>query len=289
LNATLEDRFPVATRLIAITGLEKGSGKTTFLNALLPAARRAGPVALFSIGVDGSLKARNGARAAEVRVEAGDIVLTTDLFARTSSARLEILDAPGGRSVLGHLLLGRVVRPGEVTLVGTEHLAALSETIELVRHEGWAAACLVDGSANRITQVSALGDAGFVFTVRADRTNLSRMAERLKALVALADLPVSPEPLHGVLRLDGPLTQDTLKALPQGLTGLSLEDFTKSFLPPTSLLRFLEKTACSVRRGFKFLGVVAALRDLTSEEFRSIVGPRVTAWLLANPYEVAAA
>ena len=84
-----------------MTGFEKGSGKTTFLNALLPVARKAGPVALFSVGVDGTLKARDGAHAPDVRVEAGDVVLTTDLFAHASSARLEVLEALPGRSVLG--------------------------------------------------------------------------------------------------------------------------------------------------------------------------------------------
>ena len=73
----------VAGRVTAVTGFEKGSGKTTFLNALLPVARKAGPVAVFSIGVDGASKARDGARAPEVLVEEGDVVLTTDLFARS--------------------------------------------------------------------------------------------------------------------------------------------------------------------------------------------------------------
>ena len=34
----------------AVTGFEKGSGKTTFLGLALPHARRAGPVAIFTIG-----------------------------------------------------------------------------------------------------------------------------------------------------------------------------------------------------------------------------------------------
>ena len=76
--------------------------------------------------------------------------------------------------------------------------------------------------------------------------------------------------------------------LPRDLAALSLEDFTKVFLPPEDLLRFLSRVTCSVRRGFRLLGVVPALRDVRSEELYHAVGPPVAARLLPNPYEVAA-
>jgi hypothetical protein len=277
----------VAGGVTAVTGFEKGSGKTTFLNTLLPVARTAGPVAVLGIGVDGALKAREGARAAEVGVEPGDVVLTTDLFARASSARLEILEALPARSVLGRLLLGRAVRGGEVTLVGAEHLAALSGAIDLVRQERWAASAVVDGATSRVTQVSALGDVRFVYTVRVDRANLPRVADRLMALAALASLPAS-EPSPGALRLEGPLTEEVRDSLPPGLTSLSIEDFTKSFLPPRELLRFLGRVTCSVRRAFRLLAIVPTLRDVTLDELRGAAGPAVSALLVANPCEVPA-
>jgi len=271
-----------------VTGLGKGSGKTTLLNALLPVARRAGPVALFSVGVDGGLKAEGRARAAQVRVEEGDVVLTTDLFARASSARLELLEALEGRTVLGRLVLGRVARRGEVTLVGAESVAALSDAVALVRREGWAASCLVDGAASRVTQVGALDDARFLFAARVDRAGLARVAERLRAVVALADLPVAPEAPAGAVRLDGPLTEEVLSGLPSPLSALSLPDFTKSFLDPRALLRLLGTVACSVRRGATLLGIVPALRGVAPGELREALGPRAAAHLLPNPYEVAA-
>ncbi|HWQ07736.1 MAG TPA: hypothetical protein VN436_01465, partial [Holophaga sp.] len=165
----------------AVTGFEKGSGKTTFLNHALSIARPAGPVAVFSIGVDGSLKAREtGAAVPEIRVFPGDVVLTTELFARASGARFEVLETLPGRTALGRLLVGRALRGGSVTLVGPEHFSLLAEIIDLVRRERWAASVLVDGAVNRITQVSALGDVRFVFTVRADRANLAKVSERVR-------------------------------------------------------------------------------------------------------------
>lgn len=271
-----------------MAGPGKGSGKTTLLNALLPAARKAGPVGLFSVGVDGGLKAGERARAAEVRVEEGDVVLTTDLFARASSARLEVLEALEGRTVLGRLLLGRAVRRGEVTLVGAESVAALGAAVALARAEGWAASCLVDGAASRLTQIGALEGARFVYAVRADRGSLARLAEELRALVAVASLPVSPEPPAGALRVDGPLTEEGRGRLPSPCPPLSLEDVTKLFLPPRDLLRLLDAVPCTLRRGFPLLGIVAALRDVSPEELAEAVGPSVAPRLAGNPYAVAA-
>lgn len=270
----------------AVTGFEKGSGKTTFLNHALPLARSTGPVAVFTIGVDGSLKAREaGMSVPEIRVEPGDIVLTTEGFARISEARFEILEALPGRSALGPLLVGRAVRGGSVTLVGSEHLSLLAELIGRVRHEGWARTVLVDGAVNRLTQVSALGDVRFVFTVRADRANLGRVAGRVRALVNLADLPLEAEdPL--ALRLEGPVTPETMKTVPEGTAALSVGDFTKFFLEPGELVRVLGRYRFSVRRAFELIGVAVTLRQVTREEFLQAVGLDVEPRILFNPYEV---
>lgn len=283
----MADLEGIGGRVTAVTGFEKGSGKTTFLAALLPAARRSGPVFLATIGVDGRLKARDAGRAAALPVAPGDLVLTTDAFARAASARLEVLEALPGRTVLGRPLLGRVVRGGEVTLAGAEHFNALAHLLDQVRAEGWAQTALVDGAVNRITQVSALGEVQFVFTARVDAANLTRVAERLKALAALADLPVEADPGPGTFRLEGPFTNEARERLPRDLRALSIEDFTKVFLEPGDLLRFLQRVPCSVRRAFPLLGISAALKDLAPAAFREAVGPAVAAHLLSNPCEAA--
>lgn len=284
----MADQGGMEGKVTAVTGFEKGSGKTTFLATLLPLARLCGPVLIATIGVDGRLKAQEAGRAAALHVEPGDLVLTTDSFARAASARLEVLEALPGRTVLGRSLLGRVVRGGEVTLAGAEHFSALAQVLEQARAEGWARTALVDGAVNRITQVSALGEVQFVFTARVDPANLVRVSDRLKALVALADLPVAPEPDPSVHRLEGPLTPESRGGLPHDLSALSLEDFTKVFLEPVELLRLLERVPCSVRRGFPLMGISAALRDVPPEAFHRAVGPAVAARLLPDPCRVAA-
>jgi hypothetical protein len=245
-------------------------------------------VAVFTIGVDGSLKARDtSAPPAEIRVEPGDLVMTTDLFSRASTASFEVLEAIPGRSTLGRLFLGRVVRGGSVTLVGSEHLSVLAEVIAQVRREGWAASVLVDGAVNRITQVSALGDLGFVFTARIDRGNLQRVAARIRSLNQLAALEVEPTPSAEILRIEGPLTLPQLAELPVHQTRLSVEDFTKVFLEPAELARALQRLEITVRRGFRLLCIAVTLRDVTRAEFLLAIGESAAEAVLFNPYEAA--
>jgi hypothetical protein len=245
-------------------------------------------VAVFSIGVDGVVKPRNTtAPQPEIHVEAGDLVLTTDAFARAATARFEILETLPGRSVLGCLFLGRALRGGSVTLVGSEHLSVLAEVIAQIRWEGWASSVLVDGAVNRITQVSALGDLGFVFTARIDRVNLQRVAARLRSLSLLAALSVEPAPSVDALRIEGPLLSTHLVELPPGIQKLSVEDFTKVFLEPAELARTLQRVEISVRRHFRLLCFAVTLRDVTRPDFLKAVGTSVAAAVLFNPYEVA--
>ncbi len=272
----------------AVTGFEKGSGKTTFLNHALPFLRQSGPVAIFTIGVDGALKARDlSGTPPEITIEPGDVVMTTDTFARLGTASLEVLEALPGRSALGRLFLGRALRGGSVTLVGSEHFSVLAEAIAQVRQEHWAHSVLVDGAVNRITQVSALGEVGFVFTVRIDRGNLTRAAQRIRNLSLLAALPHEPIPQEESLRIEGPLTHSLLESLPKGTRKLSLEDFTKVFLEPMELSRVLSRFQVSVRRAFPLLCIAVTLRDVSRVEFRSAAGESLADSILFNPYEVA--
>jgi len=277
-----------AGAVTAITGFEKGSGKTTFLSYALPFLRQSGPVAVFSIGVDGALKARDANTSPpEIRVEPGDLVLTTDAFGRASSASFEVMEVIPGRSALGRLFLGRVVRGGSVTLVGSEHLSVLAEVIAQVRREGWASSVLVDGAVNRITQVSALGDLGFVFTARVDRGNLQRAAARIRSLCQLAALKVVPDPSGEICRIDGPLALAQLAGIPENSRRLSVEDFTKIFLEPAELGRALQRLEITVRREFRLLCFAVTLRDVSRGELLTAVGDAAAESVLFNPFEVA--
>lgn len=174
-----------------------------------------------------------------------------------------------------------------MTLVGPEHLSVLAEVIAQVRREGWASSVLVDGAVNRITQVSALGDLGFVFTARIDRGNLQRVAARIRSLNRLAALKVEPIPSGDILRIEGPLALAQLTELSEDRKRLSVEDFTKVFLEPAELARALQRLEITVRRGFRLLCFAVTLRDVTRAEFLLAIGDSAAEAVLFNPYEVA--
>ncbi len=281
----------------AVTGFEKGSGKTTFLGSCLPVLRRQGPVALFTIGMDGAQKHREGHRGglaapSEIHVEPGDIVLTTEGMARASSARFEILDALSGKSALGRLMLARAQRRGSVTLVGCEHLSQLASCIAQTRLEGWAQTVLVDGAVNRITQVGALSEdpsLGFVFTLRVDPSNLSRVIRKVQDLISLNRVPLLENPMADSIRLilDGPLTSTGLANLPDGIQDVSLEDFTKVFLEGMELRRFLSRYGCTFRQTLKLRGFVVVTRNMSFERFMEALGPEHQELIYSNPLQVA--
>jgi len=284
----------VAGAVTAVTGFERGSGKTAFLSLALPHARRAGPVAIFTIGSDAG--APGGRTATRLRVEPGDVVLTSEPLARASQARFEILQAVPGRTALGRLLLGRARRGGSVGLVGAEHLSALSQALQQVLQEGWAHSALIDGAVSRVTQIAALdprveGGAAwpfqFVYTVRVERGNLARVTARMQVLDRLAGLPLDVGADPDLLRLEGPLTSEGLRALPQGTEAFSLEDFTKVFVEPPEFLRALDHYRVLVRRSFRLLCFAVTLRDLTRSEFLQALGSRTSPRVLFNPYEAA--
>ncbi|MBP1628522.1 MAG: uncharacterized protein H6Q00_2997 [Holophagaceae bacterium] len=264
----------------AVTGFEKGSGKTTFLDLALARLRPAGPVALFSIGLDGAQKSPGG----NIRVLPGDVVLSSESLVRASDTRVELLEALPPRAGLGRLLLGRVLRPGSVTLAGCEHLSLLAQLLRRVREEGWAHSLLVDGSVNRWTQVAALGDLGFVFTARVDRANLARIAARMRSLAILDRLPIEPD--SQALRWEGPLTAASLESLPRDLEALSLEDATKVFLEARELTRLLARVRLSLRRRLPLRGLVVSLRGLDRADFLDVLG-EAASYVVFHPCEAA--
>jgi hypothetical protein len=267
----------VAGAVTAITGFEKGSGKTAFLSLALPHARQAGPVALFTIGSDGASGPAKRSRSAGIRVEPGDVVLTTEPLARASESRFEILHTVPGRVALGRLVLGRARRGGCVTLVGAEHFSALSQALSLVRAEGWAASALIDGAVARVTQIAALP--GWAPATPGS----THPAGGLQFAFAVRDDGCDPD----VLRLAGPLTSEGLRALPQGTTAFSLEDFTKVFVEPPEFLRALEARRVLVRRTFHLLCFAVILRDLSRQAFLEALGAHGARRILFNPHEVA--
>ena len=282
-------------RVTFVTGPEKHCGKTTFMNRAAELARRGaraaglpGP-ALLTVGYDGEARDfLSGARKPAVPVAEGDIVVTTERFARPCSP--EILDVLPGSTALGRLCIARARRAATVALVGPEGNSLVAWAVRRIV-DGYTGTVLVDGAINRITQAASVDGARFVYTLRVDGAGMERAAALVRRMAALASLPVAPAragdaALDGPFALDGALTAETTARVPKGAASVVVEDFTKVFLGDSELSAFLRERTLYVGRRIEFGGFVVACRGVSDEDFSSrLADDALTALVAFNPYE----
>lgn len=282
-------------RVTFVTGPEKHCGKTTFMNRAAELARRGaraaglpGP-ALLTVGYDGEARDfLSGARKPAVPVAEGDVVVTTERFARPCSP--EILDVLPGSTALGRLCIARARRAATVALVGPEGNSLVAWAVRRIV-DGYSGTVLVDGAINRITQAASVGGARFVYALRVDGASLERAAALVRRMAALASLPVAPmrggdAAIEGPFVLDGALTAETTARVPKGAASVVVEDFTKVFLGDSELSAFLRERTLYVGRRIEFGGFVVACRGVSDEDFSSRLADDALSALVAfNPYE----
>lgn len=291
-------------RVTFVTGPEKHCGKTTFMNLAALAVRKAtlasgkpGP-ALLTVGYDGeSRDFLSGARKPAVPVAAGDVVVTTERFARPCGP--EILDVLPGSTALGRLCIARAHRAATVALVGPEGNSLVAWAASRIVEGGLASAVLVDGAINRITQAAALDGARFVYTLRVDPAGLSKSVARVRRMAALLALPEwgegpsgpvgasgVAEPSDEAFVVPGALTAESAARIPRTARSLIVEDCTKVFLSDGELSALLRERPLFVRRRLGFGGFVVVCRGLSDGAFLERLGDEAVASLVAfNPYD----
>jgi hypothetical protein len=139
------------TRMLALVGLAKNTGKTETLAALLREHARAGrPIGVTSIGRDGEEHDVIDARIEKPRVQlqAGDLVATTGALLRSSGVAHERLSRTGVRTPLGEVVLARMSKPGSVEVAGPSAAAELRSVGEEMLLLG-AQQALLDGAIDR--------------------------------------------------------------------------------------------------------------------------------------------
>ncbi len=272
---------PCAKSITAVAGASKGSGKTAFLNYMLPFLRKSGPAAVLTIGSDvrGTKEASR-----EIALEAGDVVVTTLPLLKNSSASFEILDIIPGRSSLGRLAAARARRPGTVQMIGSEHISDIKNAAETILGEGWAASAVVDGAGSRITQAAALGGVNFIYTMRITRTNLQQSAEKLKMLDKICGLDIWHEGAESEdARIwEGPLSSSHLKGLDDA-KALVIEDFTKIFLLPQEFAALAARCHIYMREPFQLLCASVFADNVTDAQMLQAFG-KISVPLILNPY-----
>jgi hypothetical protein len=184
------------TRMLALVGLAKNTGKTETLAALLrehAAAQR--PVGVTSIGRDGESRDVIDARIEKPRVQlqAGDLVATTGALLRASGLAHERLSRTGMRTPLGEVVIARVSKPGAIEVAGPSAAADLRSVGEEMLLLG-AEQALLDGAIDRRAASSPSVADGLVMATGAILSeDVGEVLRATREAVDLVRLPVAGE------------------------------------------------------------------------------------------------
>ncbi|HST34368.1 MAG TPA: hypothetical protein VLJ80_12720 [Solirubrobacteraceae bacterium] len=194
------------TRMLALVGLAKNTGKTETLAALLREHAKAGrPIGVTSIGRDGEEHDVIDARIEKPRVQlqAGDLVATTGALLRSGGVAHERLSRTGVRTPLGEVVLARMSKPGAVEVAGPSAAAELRSVGEEMLLLG-AEQALLDGAIDRRAASSPAVADGLVMATGAilgedieDVVRATSQAVDLVRLSAAADEDDSSAVEHG--------------------------------------------------------------------------------------------
>ena len=233
-SVTVDDDIvlPVG-KIVFIAGSSKNAGKTTFLNYLLPRMRSISQIAYLTIGIDGERKDQIfGTDKPVIESKAGDVLLTCESLLSLSDGSYEVLQVFPWRTVLGKLMIVRTVRTGLIEIAGPENNLQLEKVVDYIRYNLGIKSIIIDGAVNRITQISSGNSAGFYYVCRVTIENYSSSIEKMRIISFLNKVKVTPE-LKGLEEIyihKGAFTKSSFMKIPEKISTIEIEDFTKCFL-----------------------------------------------------------
>jgi hypothetical protein len=248
-----------ATR-VACLGLAKNVGKTTALVAVLSRLHDAGLcVGATSAGRDGeAFDAITGEKKPRFHLRSGQLVASAESTFLAGAPEAELVRRLPIGTRFGSIELRRMVRDGDIEVIGPVTSSQLSETAAALEGAG-AQLVLVDGAFGRRAFASARVSDGVVLSVGlAAGTGLETVLERARTAVALIRLP-PPPPGRPPRFLEGALTDARLaEEPPRPGECLVAEDFASVFLSPAAQRQLHEKgVTLAVRRPARLIAVTA--------------------------------
>lgn len=202
---------------IAIVGLEKNTGKTTFLNYLIQHLFGIRRLALTSIGYDGeSTDLVTKTAKPRIYVSKGTLVATARALMERCQVQKEIITLSGISSALGEIVIFNTLDDGFIELAGPSSIGEMKELKALLQQIDPSAQLIVDGALSRLSSaghglceevVLCTGGAVHadqqvvidetVFTTKLLQLPLARLSEAELDLLAMSDYVLSGEEVRG--------------------------------------------------------------------------------------------
>lgn len=270
--------------VIFITGNEKNSGKTTFLNYLIKTDYSNKKTFCASVGYDGETTDElYGNIKPAVHIKKGDFALTNSVFLNSFDFDYEIIDVVPLSAMGGSPVIIKAKRDGYVKIVGLSSNYALSEIVS--KMQNYVEAVLVDGAVDRITQVAvSAGNVYFVFRITLH--NLRESVEKIKLLYSIFSYKkCNLNKAKNIFYLDGALTLSKIAEIPDKTDILLIEDFTKVFLNLSQWNNLVKRYNVCFNKYYNLRGFVLNLYDLSEKEFeKNFVNEKK--FFIYNPYYV---
>ncbi|MDD2772116.1 MAG: hypothetical protein PHP45_00295 [Elusimicrobiales bacterium] len=286
----MEIKSAVENKTVFIVGSEKNAGKTVFLNFALDSlrgAKRKTRLAFMSTGVDGEKEDLVfGNPKPRVAAKKGELVVTAQSALASTDAGYELLEIFPAKTVLGRAVLVRIVRDGNIEIIGPQSNAHISGIVAALRGGFGAETIIVDGAASRFTQVASADGAEFIYVARVEKFRAQSAAEALRLIYELSRVPAGKTPRgKNVFRIEGALTADKIRLIPKETETVVVEDCTKVFLSLAEWRKFAAKYNPVFERSFRLLFASANLYDIAAGEFAKLLGADFPPdKLVFNPY-----
>lgn len=287
MDKTVESLFGNTTFLV---GNKKNAGKTTFLNYILKQVRLKTSPAFLTIGIDGEKKDLIfSTPKPQIYTEAGDYIITSDTMILRSEALFEIHQVFPYKTVLGRLLLAKTIRGGYIELVGSEDNKQLSEIIDFLRNEKKLSTIIVDGAANRTTQVATAKNGSFIYIIKVDQNNLNSTLEKMKTISFIKKFPRAEKEITAhkdTFFLKGALTQNKTTLIPEKCNKLIIEDFTKIFLTYQQITKLSKRMKIYYKNPYQLNAFTVNLMNIKADEFELLLKQNgIDDKIIYNPYQ----
>jgi hypothetical protein len=289
MNKTMVEQMVNKTTFLV--GNKKNAGKTTFFTHAINQLRGLAPIAFLTIGVDGEpYDAIDRSYKPAIYTAEGDYIVTTNTRINQSDALFAIKQVFPYRTALGQLVLAQTIRGGNVELVGSEDNLQLTEIIRFLKDDMHIKTILIDGAANRTTQVASVRDSCFYYILRIDHETLHSDVNKLRTVSLISKFPrleaIKDVPQKKIVEITGAFTESKKELIPDDCDVLVVNDFSKVFLDYAQIANLSSRFQIAYKIGYTLLSVVIILKNVQRQEFQNLIDKySIQENLIINPYE----
>jgi hypothetical protein len=279
-------------KIVFITGFQKNCGKTTFLNYLLKNYREKDKIFCTSIGVDTAFDDIYLKSKPFVEIKKGWICLTNSVFLN-SVYDYEIKEVIQNSIMGGYPVVISPKNDIKIRLSSPGSNQDLKEIIEKIRDVEYV---FVDGSVDRITQVSIFPNSEFYYVFKVDYSSVDLVWDRIMLLELISKLKIKKSEYdflsslkddvfiyYKTMYIKGAFSESKLEKI-KDIKNIVIMDFTKVFLNYRQFKKLVEDVNVYFTLPLNLNKYVINLYDISFNDFEKRFQADVRKRFLYNPY-----